>query len=532
MEFHRVRRLAEVLVVSQLRSGRSTSDPASRLGRPGIVLLADALAFLVPFVLVELVVSSASLDATALADLANRLLPFVPLAATSFVLIAGVMLELTTTAKFSGSDAANWMPLPPREYVVASATAIAYAYAPGLAVLLGLLLPISVASGTGPTFVLTAGLAVVGLGEGAFLVEMIRAVGQRAGAVTFGRRAGLTLVLRAGILVVVILAIQLLVNPIFLFAALGGLASVAYVSALVPFLWSTQAVALWAGGNAIGGLLFASGQVAFVALLAYLAAQLRVRYWVPAPAELRLEAHRYAAGHRTLAALGLTPAEAALVAKDLHGLARRRELLPMLVLPFVLAIVVVIEGMSIGGEGGLLWAGWIAGFFALLLSTTAIGQERRALQGLYALPITATNLLRAKATSVLIPSLATAAGLTLLAGLTTRLSLLAILGEGLLAAGGAVVLTLWGLAFAARFSDFQERPRPQYLRPAAMLAATGSGMLVVFAIVLPGSFALANPSGGATVLLAVCLGAFSVSVVLAYRWVRTGFDRLLRELPF
>ena len=50
MEPHRVRRLAEVLVASQLRSGRANSDPKSFFGRGYSILLFDAIGFVVAFV--------------------------------------------------------------------------------------------------------------------------------------------------------------------------------------------------------------------------------------------------------------------------------------------------------------------------------------------------------------------------------------------------------------------------------------------------------------------------------------------------
>ncbi len=531
MDLHRVRRLSEVLVVSQLRSGRSTSDPKSFLGRPVLLAVVDVAAFLVAFSLAEFVLASARLPAATLAAVANQIVPYFPLLSASVVLVAGVMFELTATAKFSGSDAANWLPLTAAEYVAASASAIAYTYSFGVAVILGGLLSIALAAGTMSTFALTAALSVLALFEGALLVEMVRSVSQRAGSVRLGRGGRLTLVLRALVLAVVILAIQLLVNPVFLFASLHALSSVAYASALVPFLWSTEALLLWTQGAVLVALAYALGQVLFVAALLYAAARLRVRFWVPSAVEVRFEPRRSPSGHRGLAALGLAPNEAALVAKDLRGLTRRREMLPMLVLPIVLVVLVFVEGPFLGAEGSVVWVGWAAGFFALLVSATSVGQERRSLQFLYALPIAPRNVARAKVVAVLLPALLVAAGVSVLVGLVVHLAPVAVGGTVLLAGGATVALALWGLVFAARFSDFQDRPRPQYLRPAAMLAAMGSGMVVLFAIVVPGALVIAQPSVDPAIRIGLALATVVVSSVTAAHWVRTGFDRLFRELP-
>lgn len=532
MDLHRARRLAKVLVISQLRSGRSGSDPTSFLGRPSLILVIDAVLFAVPLFVGEAGVLSAGSGILPLATLVTAFLPFVPLIAVAAVLVAGVMFELTATAKFSGSDAVNWLPLTPREYVAASSGAIAYAYSPAIALFLGITLPFAAATGLLGAWLLATFLAMVSLLEGAFLVEMVRAATQRASSVSVGRRGHLTLALRAVLLIVVILAFQLAFNPVFLFGLLQRFSALGLVVAVVPFFWATEALRLWTAGQPMLGVGFALATVGFTALLLAGAAQLRVRYWMASATEIRLEAHEYAVGHPILRGLGLTPPESALVSKDLRGYVRRRELLPLLVVPVVLLVLVMIEGSALGGLGAIIWVAWVAGFFALLLAVTSVGQERRSLQSLFAYPISARSILRAKAFSVLIPSLIAAVGMAGIIGLLFRLTLPTVAAIVLLTAGGAVVLTLWGLVFAARFSDFQDRPRPQYLRPSAMLGATGSGMVLLFAIVVPGAIALQDPVGRGLVPAVVAASAALVAGSLALHWARTGFDRLFRELPF
>jgi hypothetical protein len=532
MDLHRVRRLALTLVASQLRSGRSSSDPTSLLGQPQLIAAVDVVLFLAVFGLSLGAVRASSLGSHQVATLANALLPFLPLVAVGVVLVAGVMFELTTTAKFAGSDAANWLPITPAEYVAASAAAIAYTYSPAVALALGVLLPFALFGGTLAAYLLTVVLTIVALFEGAVLVEMLRSATQRASSVGAGRRGQVTLILRAVVLVVVILALQLAFNPVFLLGLAQRLSAVGLVTAAVPFFWSTEAVTQWVGGSPALGIAFAVGQVAFVALLVYLAGELRVRYWVPAATEVRLEEHRYAARNPFLALLGLSAAESALVSKDLKGLVRRREMLPTLVVPIVLIVLVLVEGTVFGEFGSVLWVGWVAGFFSLLIAGTSVGQERRALQSLISYPLSAGSLVRAKATFVLLPSLVVAVALGLVVGVYFRLSVGAVLGVLLLVVAVSVVLTFWGLVFASRFSDFQDRPRPQFLRPGGMLAAMGSGMVLLFAILTPGTFALLSPSSSSVSLALVCaLLALGVGG-LAVLWTVTGFRRLLYELPF
>ena len=532
MQLHRVRRLAETLIASQLRSGRSASDPKSFLGRPVLVAVIDAALFLGAAVLVEFGATSGHLSSTGLGNLTTAFLPFVPLVAVGVVLVAGLMFELTTTTKFAGSDAANWLPISTAEYLAASVTAIAYTYSPAIALTLGGLLPLALLGGTVPLYAGTALFAVVALVEGAVLVEMVRAATQRASDINAGRRGQVNLVLRAFVLILVILLFELAFNPVFLFGVAHRLSTVALVTAAIPFFWSTEALSLWAAGILNVGTGFAVAQVAFVAALGYLAVDLRERYWVPSPSEVRLEAHRYAARHRLFALFGLSPPESALVAKDLKGLLRRREMLPTLVIPVVLVVIVVAEGAALGSPVSVIWVGWVAGFFALLIAGISVGQERRALQLLYAFPVAPLAVLRAKAAFVLLPSLVVALGLTVVVGLFFGLAPAVFLGVLVMVVAVSVVLTFWGLAFATRYSDFQERPRPQFMRPGGMLAATGSGMVLLFAILIPGTVALLYPSAISVPLGLLGAGIAATSAGLGLHLTRSGFDELFRELPF
>ncbi len=535
MDLHRVRRLAWVLVASQVRSGSRTANPKSPLNQPGIFLWGDLGLLFGGFLLGTLALRALSLPPGLLGPVVLAAVPFLPLLAVATVLIGGVMFELTATAKFAGSDAANWLPVHPEEYVLASSLAVALTYSLPIALLLGALAAVSVYVGAGALIALGGGLAGVGLLEGAFLVEMVRSTSQRAGS-TSGTRGRVTLVLRALALVVMIIALQLVFNPVFLFASLQGLAVFGQVTAYLPPFWGTFAVLAWSAGNASVALGFAAASVGFAGVLLYVATRLRVRYWSVTAAELRLEPHRYAARHPVLRALGLTPAEAAIVTKDFHGYVRRREMLPLLVLPIVLLVIVFIEDRSpssgFGTFGVVVFTAWASSFFGLLLATTSVGQERKAITVLFAAPIPAPSLFRAKLVAAVAPAWTASVVIGVLVGLLFHVGVVVAVGLILMSALAGFVVALWGLAFAARYSDFQERPRPQYLRPAPMMAATGSGILLVFIVVIPATAALLS-TGPAALEGAVFAAAVGLTIVaLAWGWARRGFEGLFREIPF
>ena len=532
MDLHKVRRLAVVLVSSQLRSGRSQSNPQSFVSRPAVIALVDGLVFLGVFALGWTAVLALPPGSGALLAAVNGVVPFLPLAAVGVVVVAGTMFELTATARFAGSDAVNWMPITPGEYVASSSSAIAYTYSPAVALLLGGLLPFAIVEGSLPTYALTFLLTGLALLEGALLVEMIRSVSTRASSIGSGRRGSATFFARAILLVLVILGLDLALNPVFLFAAVQRLSAFPAISAAIPLFWSSRALSDWISGQHELAAAFSLGQVAFVVLLGTLAARLRVRFWVPSPTEIRLNAHRYAGDHGLLAWIGLSRPESALVAKDLRGLVRRREMLPLLVVPVVLILLLAIEGGDFGAFGTVLWVGWVAGFFGLLLSVASLGQERHSLQQLFAFPVSARTVFRAKSTAVLLPVMVGALAMSLGVGVFYHFAALTAGGLVLLTVGAATIVSLWGLVFAARYSDFQDRPRPQFLRPSAMIAATTSSIVVLAVIIVPGAVAVADPTAG-TLGFAAASAAIALAIGAgAYSLARSGFDSLFRELPF
>ncbi|HEV2316820.1 MAG TPA: hypothetical protein VGV89_04515 [Thermoplasmata archaeon] len=538
MNLHRARRVAGVLVASQVRSGRAGSDPRSFFGQPWSLLVYDVLAFAVSGLAAWDIARLILQQQPSVADSAPGYIdPLLPVVCLGVVLVAGVLFELTTTSRFATSDTINWLPVPPREYVLASAMAVAYSYSITASVALGAGLGVAVATGTLPAFGVAAVLSLLGLFEAGLLIEMLRSTTQRASGL-LGRSSGrAALVLRAAVLLVVILAFQLLFNPVLLFAVVGSVNSLVTLSGYVPLLWGTRAAAFALGGEWLYAAVFATLTGLLVGGLVVAAGILRTRFWSVTAGEIRLEAEGYGRRHPLLTALGFGRVEASITSKDLRGLVRRRELLPMVVLPLVLGVVGV---FGLGGAGGgrtrfseVLWVGWLSGFYALLLASTSIGQERRGFQNLYALPIAPAQVFWSKAGTVLVMAVPFGCAWVVVSSLVYALPPIAIAS-----AFGIVALTVLegsfvGLVFAARFSDFQERPRPQYLQPSAMLAAMLVGLIVMFATIIP----IDLGAGGAPASLSVGLlagGLFVglLTIAVGFALARGAVERLLREIPF
>ena len=282
MDGRKVRRLATVLVASQLRAGRGTTDPRKFTGRPIALLVLDVVAFAGAFLLGYGVLSAAEgSDPAFVASTAAQAAPFLPLLVLGGVMIAGVMFELTGSGRFATSDAVNWLPVTTEEYVLGSALAISFSDSVIAAFSSALALAFALVTGEYIAFGLAAALCCVALVEGGFLVEILRAVTQRASAVVAGRAGRATIVLRAAVFLAVVLSFQLFFNPIFLLDLLRSLSAVSAVAAFVPFLWGSYAVGQAESGAWLLAGGFAALQVSLVGGLFLLATRVRGRYWAP-----------------------------------------------------------------------------------------------------------------------------------------------------------------------------------------------------------------------------------------------------------
>src|SRR5579862_5021936 len=127
MDVQKVRHLALVLVSSQMRAGRSTSDPRAFTGRPIALVVLDVAVFALVFLAAYGILGALKgVDPAFLASSSSQAIPFLPLFVLGGVMVAGVMFELAGSGKFAGSDAVNWLPISTEEYVAGSCLAIAF----------------------------------------------------------------------------------------------------------------------------------------------------------------------------------------------------------------------------------------------------------------------------------------------------------------------------------------------------------------------------------------------------------------------
>lgn len=539
MDRRRILRLASVLVTAQLRGGRGTTKPGSFFGRPLSILVLDAVVGLAAFALTVNVLESAQTRDPGVVGLALReALPILPIVALGGVILAGMLFELNSSNRFTTSDAVNWLPISPEEYVLASALSIAYSDSLVAALAGAVAIGIAALSGAYASGALAVVLTILALVEGGLVVEMIRSTTQRASAALAGRAGRAGLVLRAAVFLGVILAFEFSFNPVILIDLLQSFNSIGLATAAVPLLWGSFALEAWVGGDPGVALVFAGLDLLLGLLFWWAAAQLRVRFWSPAPPEIRTVAHAYGEDHRWLGGLGLSRIEAALLTKDLRGLLRRRELLPTLLIPVVLLIIVLAGGATGSGVStgyyASVYVAWLIGFGSMLLASISFGQERRAVQNLYQLPIPSRSVFRAKSILVLLVGSLYTIVFGIVVGIIYRLPPGVVVGVWAVDESIVVVAAYLGLSIASRFSDFQERPRPQYVRPWAMIVGMLTAATLIFSIAIPGLLAVfdfqsGGPFPGGYLAIAAVVAVLASGIL--WQTARRGTNRLLAELP-
>jgi hypothetical protein len=477
-------------------------------------------------------------------------LVFVPAMIPSVVLVAGVLFELSASSKFASSDSINWLPVTQAEYVIGSTLSIAYSYSVVPSAILGLTLWPSVSLGFGGTWVEVLLLSCVSLVYGGAIVEVLRAAINRVSTVVMKRARRGALVLRLAVTIGVILVLQVIFNFVFLIDLVSRFTSALNFAAFLPILWASLAVKASLVGDTAQSALYFVATLFFAAGILWVAVIVRAKYWSPTPSQVTVTRRVYAPKTRSrfgLSLLGLGPTEVTLVKKDLKGLARRRELLQYFSIPFVLAIVFLLQisfnpALGPGSPGSPkvppvvyqlpIW--FVGGLFGLIISSISFGQEQRSAGLLYSLPLTAHQVLRAKLfVSLLLAMLATVSVFVIVTAVTRPTPLFAAENFAVAVAMTTQEVCI-GTAFGARFPDFQERPRPRFVDPIGIIVMVIVGMLVMVLTALPsilGDALSAFPSFQPQIqpLFLVSL-AFAVAVIgLSYSWANREVNKLFVE---
>ncbi len=542
MNLKTVHSLALVLIVSQLRATRRTSNRLGALRRPSAVLLIDGLAFLGAYMLTQrltpIVTNGSHLAVQVNVDL--------PMFLIFVVMLSGLLWEISYSFAFTSTDMVNYLPISAAEYVLASSVSTVFSYSIFLAGGLGVALSLAQQFGLLRLWFVTAAMSLVAVFIGAFGVEMMRSFTNRASSLFYRRSGRPVLILRTIVLIAAIVSFQLAFNPRFVIIILGGVTAGAQAAWYFPLVWPSLTVVQLLGAKWVSSSLYAVLSLALTSSFYLAATKLRQIYWMTTPVSVRLPAGAYTSKTGLLRRLGLDDAESAIVRKDFRSLTRRREMARFLALPVLIVISMLIPSLMSTEEQPPLFSNVISWAFPLMLgiisfallnSMISIGQEGHSIWSLYAAPISPRELVRAKVGANLILTLPVAGAFWLGVTLLGHQSLKTSTAFLLILIATSLVESLVGVMVGLRFPDFNETIRSRFIRIPGMLLGMLIGAIAEGILLVPYGFYLflevTSMNRDAYFILAslVTVGLATLTSNIAYRYCLSRAKRLLQEIP-
>jgi len=390
-----------------------------------------------------------------------QFISLLPLLTLAIVLYYGLMFELYSGYSQSSIHAANWLPITPTEYVMASSLSTIFFTLPLLLPLLGGLLTLSLTLGLTFIYTFAAAISILSPFMGGVLVEILKTLIERA-ATSISQRSGkLTLPLRLTVAILIVVAFACMGNLGILISSLGTISEIMEAGWMIPIFWPSLAIMQLAQSSLLPAIGFTVMTIILLGALFEAGAYLRGRYWVPVEPTIRLGPGKYAPRKGLLGRLGLSPGEAAIARKELKTFFRKRDTVELLALPIIFIVIPLIYGWRRTMDPLNLLAQALMGciLFWLLASSTSIGREKEGFANLLIAPIDPREILKGKFIASIIFSIAPTTIILLTISLILKLRLEAVIA--LLAAGyiGMIETTAIGLVFGSRYPDFTTAPR-------------------------------------------------------------------------
>jgi len=544
LKWSTVRSLASVLFKSYFRASRF--GRRSRLSNPLVTVSLDMILFAIPFALLMYLLPLVPPELMSLVQtLAVQSLIVLPVILTSAVILAGILFELGQTSGLASSEAVNWLPVSPREYVVASSVSVVFTYSPLLFISLGVTIPLALSIGmlsVVPFFILVSVLAFI---WGAVIVEALRSVMNRISTTLYKKSGRLGVILRIALVVVLLVAVQMAFNPYILYTALSGIVAGVNLAWFVPVIWPSVAVVSFLTSDVTRTTIFALLSVLFTFLIFEAATRLRGRYWSPVPVTIILSTSTvYVPQGKSF--LWLDPVAFAVASKELRSLARRKEMARFLAIPVLLVVSSLLPVLTSGADPRTALSGVSLVLLAetslilpMMLSSISIGQEGSSIANIYMLPISADELVLGK---LFLPWIFSGVGILAIAFIMQFLAPVAagqFMATLVAVAFNMIVQGFVGLGAGSRHPSFDVGPRARYLSFAGFMIAFVMGGLATVAILTPlilyeGTGFLTELGGGPTgsVLLTIILTAAvgTLLLVLTRYYCMRGVKKLFSSM--
>ena len=495
-------KFAKVLMISRLRSTRRSIVSRSITSRPiligliGIVLFVAALLF---GYLTTVFLSSggAPLTGSVAHQLVVTIFGGVPLFLVGFYFTMGLLWEVNASTEAESTDAINWLPITPGEYVAASALSTGYTYSPLLMVAFGYALPIGILTGNLTGFLVLVPIALLSTSVGSVSVEILRSALASA-STAFNKLGGrITVIMRILGIILILLVTQLLFSGVFLIQIISSLVGTAAAASFVPVFWPTLAITKLLQSDFLGSAGFLGLSIALFLLLSYIALSLRAKYWAVTPGAIHFAGAGSVSGPSRLGYLGLSSPSIAMLRREIRSATRRKEVVRLMAIPIIMPIMISFPAIFSPAPSSTSGPAQIDPIFliipflfgiglgSLFLGMTSIGQEGRRLWNISALPVSANMLVKSK---LLFTFLVSSIGLGLgavVSALLLHASIFVILG--FLGLGFVVILAeaSLGIAIGSRFPDFSDGPRPRFVTEVGSIIGAVLGIIEMATMALP-----------------------------------------------
>jgi len=495
-------KFAKVLMISRLRSTRRSIVSRSITSRPiliGLIGIALFIAALLFGYLTTVFLSSggAPLTGPVAHQLVVTIFGGIPLFLVGFYFTMGLLWEVNASTEAESTDAINWLPITPGEYVAASALSTGYTYSPLLMVAFGYALPIGILTGNLAGFLVLVPIALLSTSVGSVSVEILRSALASA-STAFNKLGGrITVIMRILGIILILLVTQLLFSGVFLIQIISSLVGTAAAASFVPVFWPTLAITKMLQSDFLGSAGFLGLSIALFLLLSYIALSLRAKYWAVTPGAIHFAGAGSVSGPSWLGYFGLSYPSIAMLKREIRSATRRKEVVRLMAIPIIMPIMISFPAIFSPAPSSTSGPAQIDPIFlvvpflfgiglgSLFLGMTSIGQEGRRLWNISALPVSASMLVKSK---LLFTSLVSNIGLGLgavVSALLLHASIFVILG--FLGLGLVVILAeaSLGIAIGSRFPDFSDGPRPRFVTVVGSIIGAVLGIVEMAIMALP-----------------------------------------------
>ena len=495
-------KFAKVLMISRLRSTRRSIVSRSITSRPiliGLIGIALFIAALLFGYLTTVFLSSggAPLTGPVAHQLVVTIFGGIPLFLVGFYFTMGLLWEVNTSTEAESTDAINWLPITPGEYVAASALSTGYTYSPLLMVAFGYALPIGILTGNLAGFLVLVPIALLSTSVGSVSVEILRSALASA-STAFNKLGGrITVIMRILGIILILLVTQLLFSGVFLIQIISSLVGTAAAASFVPVFWPTLAITKMLQSDFLGSAGFLGLSIALFLLLSYIALSLRAKYWAVTHGAIHFAGAGSVSGPSWLGYFGLSYPSIAMLKREIRSATRRKEVVRLMAIPIIMPIMISFPAIFSPAPSSTSGPAQIDPIFlvvpflfgiglgSLFLGMTSIGQEGRRLWNISALPVSASMLVKSK---LLFTSLVSNIGLGLgavVSALLLHASIFVILG--FLGLGLVVILAeaSLGIAIGSRFPDFSDGPRPRFVTVVGSIIGAVLGIVEMAIMTLP-----------------------------------------------